>query len=146
MGYAGRTGLAMIIKQRSGASAIERMDLVGDVKGSDCILVDDMTDTSGTLTEAAKKLSENGALRVFAYCTHGVLSNPAAQRIKNSVLEELVITNTIPLPSEFQSDETLLDKVTILSLAPLLAESIRRLATSQSLHHRSGSTQHGAKL
>eukprot|EP00755_Sulcionema_specki_P038651 Sspe_Gene.23803::Locus_9309_Transcript_1_1_Confidence_1.000_Length_2823::g.23803::m.23803/K00948/PRPS, prsA; ribose-phosphate pyrophosphokinase len=138
MGYAGRTGLAMIIKQRSGASSIERMDLVGQVKGSDCILVDDMTDTSGTLVEAARMLSENGALRVFAFCTHGVFSGPAAERLASSVLEEIVITNTVPLPKSFTSDEALHQKVRQLSLAPLLAEAIRRLATRQPLTHDLG--------
>ena len=132
MGYE-ETGLAMISKHRVKASVIERMDLVGEVSGSDCIIVDDMTDTSGTLCEAAKKLKEKGALRVFAYCTHGLLSPPAGERIKNSVIEQLVIANTVPLPKEFLADPVLQKKVQVLSLSPLIAECIRRMATQQSL-------------
>jgi len=132
-GYAGKTGLAMIIKQRAAASVIDRMDLVGEVNGSDCIIVDDMTDTSGTLCEAARILSAAGAHRVFAFVAHGVLSPPAADRIRDSVLEQLVITNTVPLPAEFQSCDVLSKKVVVLSLAPLLAETISRLVTSRPL-------------
>ncbi|KAJ9472335.1 Ribose-phosphate pyrophosphokinase [Diplonema papillatum] len=136
MGFAGKTSLAMIIKQRRAASQIERMDLVGDVRGRDCVVVDDMTDTSGTLVQAAKMLKENGAERVFAFCTHGVLSPPAGERIRDSELEELVIANTVPLPPSFLNDAGLMKKVRVLSLAPLLAEAVRRLATSQPLHNR----------
>ena len=135
-GYHNETGFAMIIKQRLRANVIDRMDLVGDVAGSDCIIVDDMTDTSGTLTEAVKKLKAKGALRVFAFCTHGVLSPPADERIRNSEIEEIVITNTVPLPIEFQTDEVLSKKVRVLSLAPLLAECVRRIATSQPLENK----------
>eukprot|EP01064_Diplonema_japonicum_P029850 TRINITY_DN4922_c2_g1_i1.p2 TRINITY_DN4922_c2_g1~~TRINITY_DN4922_c2_g1_i1.p2 ORF type:complete len:170 (+),score=35.99 TRINITY_DN4922_c2_g1_i1:623-1132(+) len=136
MGYQGKTGLAMIIKQRRAASDIERMDLVGTVDGSDCIIVDDMTDTSGTLCLAAEMLTKNGARRVFAFCTHGVLSHPASERIKASTLDQLVIANTVPVPPEFVADPVLRKKVVVLSLAPMLAETVRRLATSQPLHQK----------
>eukprot|EP01059_Diplonema_ambulator_P036585 TRINITY_DN916_c0_g2_i1.p1 TRINITY_DN916_c0_g2~~TRINITY_DN916_c0_g2_i1.p1 ORF type:complete len:355 (+),score=131.93 TRINITY_DN916_c0_g2_i1:3265-4329(+) len=135
MGHQGKTGLAMIVKQRRAASDIERMDLVGSVEGSDCIIVDDMTDTSGTLCLAAEMLTKHGAKRVFAFCTHGVLSPPADERIRSSTLEQLVIANTVPLPPVFQTDPILAKKVVILSLAPLIAETVRRLATCQPLHN-----------
>jgi ribose-phosphate pyrophosphokinase len=90
-------GLAMIVKQRAKANEIEKMDLVGSVDGCDAIIVDDMVDTAGTLCKAAEILKEGGARRVFAFCSHGVLSGPAAGRISNSVLTELVILDTIPL-------------------------------------------------
>jgi ribose-phosphate pyrophosphokinase len=90
-------GLAMIIKQRAKANEIEKMDLVGSVEGCDAIIVDDMVDTAGTLCKAAEILKGFGARRVFAFCSHGVLSGPAATRIANSVLTELVVLDTIPL-------------------------------------------------
>ena len=85
----------MLITHRSEANKIGRMDLVGDVAGRDTIIVDDIVDTAGTLCEAAKQLKLNGAKRVFAFITHGLLSGPAVERIGNSVLEELVVTDTL---------------------------------------------------
>eukprot|EP00401_Gymnodinium_catenatum_P043895 CAMPEP_0117600818 /NCGR_PEP_ID=MMETSP0784-20121206/76698_1 /TAXON_ID=39447 /ORGANISM="" /LENGTH=228 /DNA_ID=CAMNT_0005403491 /DNA_START=186 /DNA_END=868 /DNA_ORIENTATION=- len=111
------SGLAMIVKQRAKANEIERMDLVGSVDGSDCILVDDMVDTAGTLCKAAEMLKANGARRVFAFCSHGVLSGPAAKRIEESCLTELVVLDTIPLNEELKA----VDKITQLSVGPLLA-------------------------
>jgi ribose-phosphate pyrophosphokinase len=92
--------LAMIVKQRAKANEIERMDLVGSVDGCDAIIVDDMVDTAGTLCKAAEILKSFGARRVFAFASHGVLSGPAAKRISQSVLTELVVLDTIPLSSE----------------------------------------------
>jgi len=91
-------GLAMIIKQRKEAGKIGSMDIVGSVGGCDAIICDDMIDTAGTLCAAAKLLKENGARRVFAYATHGLFSGPAAERLEESVLEEVVVTNSVPLP------------------------------------------------
>lgn len=119
-------GLAMIVKQRAKANEIERMDLVGSVQGCDAIIVDDMVDTAGTLCKAAEILKEFGARRVFAFCSHGVLSGPAAKRIANSVLTELVVLDTVPLSAESQ----VTGKITQLSVAPLLAQAI------YNIHHK----------
>lgn len=117
-------GFAMIVKQRSGASSISAMNLVGTVQDSDVILVDDMVDTAGTLVEAAKVLKANGARRVYAFCTHGLLNGPAAKRVSDSCIDELVVTNTTPIPEHFAS----VANVKVLSLAPIIAETINRLA------------------
>jgi ribose-phosphate pyrophosphokinase len=119
-------GLAMIIKQRIKAGAIERMDLVGSVDGSDVVIVDDMIDTAGTLCSAAANLKSNGARRVFCFASHGLLSGPAPDRIARSVLEEVVVTNTIPLKASARACE----KIVSLSVAKLLAQAISRV------HHR----------
>ena len=112
--------LAMIIKQRARANAIERMDLVGSVDGCDVIIVDDMIDTAGTLVKAAAELKKFGAKRVFAFATHGLFNGRAIELIKGSVLERVVVCDTIPLPAEKQ-----IDKILVLSVSNLLAESIR---------------------
>mmetsp|Transcript_24551 Transcript_24551/g.30012 ORF Transcript_24551/g.30012 Transcript_24551/m.30012 type:complete len:368 (-) Transcript_24551:464-1567(-) len=121
-------GFAIIIKQRAEASKISSMDLVGNVDGCDCILADDMIDTAGTLCKAAALLKEMGARRVFAFATHGLFSGPAQQRLRESVIEEVVVTNSVPLPGDFK-----LDKVKRLSVAPLLAQVIRCLHNEESL-------------
>jgi len=122
-------GLAMIIKQRLRANAIERMDLVGNVEGMDVILVDDMIDTAGTLTKAASELTARGAKRVFAYATHGLFNGPAVTRIQNSELEQVVICNTVPLkPAAAQCT-----KIKALSIAELLSEAIARIHYKQSV-------------
>ena len=122
-------GLAMIIKQRHRANQVGRMDLVGNVEDTDCIIVDDMIDTAGTLTAAANHLKENGARRVYAFASHGVLSGPAVERIDHSKLEEVVVVNTVPL----QPNARACRKITQLSVAPLIAEAIRRVHTRQSV-------------
>lgn len=122
-------GLAMIIKQRPRAGEVERMDLVGSVAGCDVIIVDDMIDTAGTLCTAADNLKANGANRVFAFASHGLFSGPASDRIKRSVLEEVVVVNTVPLRSTAKTNE----KIKMLSIAPLLASSILRVHLKQSL-------------
>ena len=119
----------MIIKQRVKAGAIERMDLVGTVDGADVVIVDDMIDTAGTLCTAAAELKKNGALRVFCFATHGLLSGPAPDRIARSQLEEVVVTNTIPLKPSARTNE----KIVQLSVAPLLAEAIKRVHYRQSI-------------
>lgn len=120
--------MAIIIKQRSGASKIERMDLVGDVKNRDAIIVDDMIDTAGTLCKAAGVLKDMGAKRVFAFATHGIFSGPAAQRIRDSVLTKVIVGNGLPLPVNFNEP-----KVSQLSVAPLLAEAISVVHQKSSL-------------
>lgn len=104
------------------------MRLVGNVKDCDCVLVDDMIDTAGTLVKAAEILKEAGARRVFAVATHGVLSSPAASRITDSIIEEVVVTDSIPIPADKSSP-----KIKQLSVAPLLAESIRRIHLEESV-------------
>jgi ribose-phosphate pyrophosphokinase len=122
-------GLAMIIKQRVKANAIERMDLVGEVDGSDVIIVDDMIDTAGTLCHAAGELKQRGAKRVYAFATHGVLSGPAYDRIGKSVLEKVVVCNTIPLDTTKNHN----NKIVQRSIAPLLADAIRRIHSHSSV-------------
>ena len=115
--------IAMIDKRREGNDdrAIAST-VIGDVKGKTAVVFDDEVDTAGSMIETANVLKEYGAKEIYAGCTHGVLSGPAVERIKNSPFKELVITNTIPLPKEKQ-----IDKIKVLSVAPLFAEAIRRL-------------------
>jgi ribose-phosphate pyrophosphokinase len=100
-------------------NAVEAKDVVGEVAGKTCVLIDDMIDTGGTLVAAAEQLAERGAASVYAAATHGVFSGPAIDRIKNSVLEKVVITNTLPLPPEKQ-----IDKIEVLSAAGIIADAI----------------------
>jgi len=121
--------LAVIDKRRTGPNVAEVMHLIGDVQGKIAIILDDMIDTAGTLTHAAKALKDNGARAVYACATHGVLSGPAIDRINNSDIEEIVLTDTIP-----QGDkEQLTGKVRTLSVAKLLAEAIRRIHEDESV-------------
>ena len=99
------------------------MNIIGDIKGKRCILIDDMIDTAGTIANAANALKDLGAKNVYACCTHGVLSGPAFERINNSAIEELVMLNTIKLPEEKED----LIKFKSLSVAPLFAEAIKRI-------------------
>ena len=120
--YAQKLGYDLVIvdKKREKANVSEVMNIIGDVKDKDVIILDDMVDTAGTLTKAAFALKEKGASSVMACCTHGVLSGPAHERIKNSVLDELVITDTIPLKQENP-------KITVLSATKMVAEAIDRI-------------------
>jgi ribose-phosphate pyrophosphokinase len=129
--YAKRLGseLAIIDKRRQTANVSEVMNIVGDVEGRDCVIIDDMIDTAGTLTNAAQALQERGAKRIFAAATHGVLSGPALDRIANSALEEVVITDTIP-QREGASD---IGKFKVLSVSRLLGEAIKRIHNSDSV-------------
>lgn len=121
--------LAIIDKRRPRANVAEVMNLIGDVDGRTCLLVDDMVDTAGTLCSAAKALKDRGAKQVVAYCTHPVLSGNALENIKNSVLDQLIVTDSIPL-----SDELLdLPNVRQLTLSTMLAEAVRRLSNEESL-------------
>jgi len=121
--------LAIIDKRRPEANRSEVMNIIGDVEGRDCLILDDMVDTAGTLCTATKALKENGAKSVKAYASHAVLSGKAIDNINNSVLDQLVVTDTIPLREQAKS----CDRIEVLSLAPLLAESIRRVNEEESL-------------
>jgi ribose-phosphate pyrophosphokinase len=124
-----KAGLAMIIKQRQKAGEIEKMDLVGSVQGSDAIIVDDMIDSAGTLCNAANELKKYGARRVFAFASHGIFSEPASSRISKSALEEVVVTDTIPLRPSCQNHP----KIRQESVAGMLADAIRRIHAKQSV-------------
>jgi ribose-phosphate pyrophosphokinase len=121
--------LAIIDKRRERANVSEVMHLIGDVKGKDCIIIDDMIDTAGTLAGAARALHEKGAKRVVACATHGVLSGPAVQRIMDSPLDELVVTDTIPLSAEAKA----CGKIKQVSIARLLGEAIKRIHSTDSV-------------
>ena len=121
--------LAIIDKRRPQANKSEVMNIIGDVAGRTCILVDDMVDTAGTLCQAAVALKEKGAKAVYAYCTHPILSGRALENVANSQLDELVVTNTIPLSPAAQA----LDKIRQLDMSPLLAESVRRISNAESI-------------
>lgn len=121
--------LAIIDKRRPKANVSQVMHIIGDVKDRDCIIVDDMIDTGGTLCKAAEALKEQGAKRVFAYATHAVFSGNAPEIISNSVIDELIITDTIPLSAAMKA----IPKVRQLTLSELLAECIRRISNEESI-------------
>jgi ribose-phosphate pyrophosphokinase len=123
------TELAIIDKRRSKANESEVMNIIGDVEGRTCVIIDDLVDTAGTLCNAAGALKSHGALKVVAYCTHAVLSGRAITNISNSKLDELVVTDTIPLGTAARECE----KIRQLSVAAMLAESIRRISIGDSL-------------
>ncbi|MGI4983919.1 MAG: ribose-phosphate pyrophosphokinase [Janthinobacterium lividum] len=123
------TDLAIIDKRRPKANVAEVMNIIGDVEGRNCVIMDDMVDTAGTLCKAAQVLKERGALRVFAYATHPVLSGGAGARVAASELDELVITDTIPLSEEARSCA----KIRTLSSAGLLAETFARIRRGDSV-------------
>ena len=122
-------GLDMVIvdKRREKANESEVMNIIGDVEGKDVILIDDMIDTAGTITKAAKVLKAKGANSVMACCTHPVLSGPAYERINESVIDELVVSDTIPLKHKSE-------KITVLTVAPIFAEVIRRVFHNESVN------------
>ena len=121
--------LAIIDKRRPHANAAEVMNIIGDVGGRTCVLVDDMADTAGTLCSAAAALKKQGASRVVAYCTHPVLSGRAVDNIEGSELDELVVSNTIPLDERAAA----CSRIRQLSIAELIAESIRRISHEESI-------------
>jgi ribose-phosphate pyrophosphokinase len=118
-----KSNLAIIDKRRSSPNVSEVMHVIGDVEGQEAMILDDMVDTAGTLTQGAEVLKKHGARKVVAYCTHPVLSGPALERIEHSALEELVVTDTIPLGEKIEKCK----KIRSLSVAPLLGEAIRRI-------------------
>ncbi|MEC9375801.1 MAG: ribose-phosphate pyrophosphokinase [Pseudomonadota bacterium] len=121
--------LAIIDKRRPRANELKIMNIIGDVKGKSCVMIDDMVDTAGTLCQAADFVKNEGATHVIAYITHPVLSGPAIERINNSALDELVVTDTIPLASDAAKSP----KIRQLSVAGLLAETMRRIAQNESV-------------
>jgi ribose-phosphate pyrophosphokinase len=121
--------LAIIDKRRPRPNESKVMHIIGEVKGRTCVLMDDLVDTAGTLCEAAAALKNHGAKKVVAYCTHPVLSGPAVARIEKSELDELVVTDTIPL----RPDAKACKRIRQLSVAEILAETIRRIATDDSV-------------
>ena len=125
----GDADVAIIDKRRPKANVSEVMHIIGDVSGRTCILVDDLVDTAGTLCHAASALKKHGAIRVVAYCTHPVLSGAAMTNLRHSELDELVVTDTIPLSQEAVD----LGKIRQLSVAEMLAETIRRISVGESV-------------
>ena len=121
--------LAIIDKRRPQPNEAEVMNIIGDVEGRTCVIVDDLADTAGTLCQAARALKERGAIRVVAYCTHPVLSGSAVDNVENSELDELVVTDTIPLDVR----ATGCARIRQLSIAELLAESVRRIHDEESI-------------
>ena len=119
-------GLALIDKRRPEANVAEVMNVIGDVAGRNCLLIDDMCDTAGTLTSGARALADAGALDVQAFCTHPLLSGPAIDRIEASPLSRVIVTDSIPL-------ERTSDKIEVISVAPLFAESIHRIGSDESI-------------
>jgi ribose-phosphate pyrophosphokinase len=121
-------GLAIVDKRREGPNVSVFMHLIGEVRGRDCLIIDDMIDTAGTLVQAVDAVKREGARRILACGVHPVLSGPALPRIEGAPLEVLVVTNTIPLGKEKENP-----KITVLSVAPLLAEAIRRIHDEESV-------------
>ena len=122
--------LAIIDKRRPKANVSEVMNIIGEVEGRNCIIMDDMIDTAGTLVKAAEVLKERGAKKVYAYCTHAIFSGPAIERIsQGSALDEVVVTNTIPLSDAAKA----CSKIRQLSVAPLIAETLQRISRGQSV-------------
>jgi len=121
--------LAIIDKRRPKPNVAKVMNIIGDVQGRTCVIMDDLVDTANTLCEAAQALKDKGAERVLAYCTHPVLSGTAVQRIENSALDELVVTDTIPLREEAKNSP----RIRQLSVAELLAETMRRISNEDSV-------------
>jgi ribose-phosphate pyrophosphokinase len=123
------TELAIIDKRRPRPNESKVMNIIGDVEGRTCILIDDMVDTAGTLCQAAQALKDEGAVKVVAYITHPVLSGAAVERISKSALDELVVTDTIPLAAAAKASS----RIRQLSVAALLAETIRRIRDEESV-------------
>lgn len=120
--------LAIIDKRRPQPNVSEIMNIIGEVKGKEAIMVDDLIDTAGTITQGAEELIKRGASTVYACCTHAVLSGPAKERIMNASIKELVVTNTIPV-----NNNVIMDKITVLSVAPLIGDAVIRVHEERSV-------------
>ena len=137
--------LAIIHKRRDPdvPNQVKVFEVVGDVQGRVCVVVDDMIDTGGTIVKAAETLFENGAAQVIVAATHGILSDPARERLQNSAISEVIVTDTLPIPPERR-----FDKLTILSIAPILAKAINEVFTDGSVtsmfedNHENASSSH----
>ncbi len=123
------TDLAIIDKRRPKANVAQVMNIIGDVKDRDCIIVDDLIDTGGTLAKAADALKQHGARKVYAYATHAVFSGSAAKNLEESVIDEIIVTDSIPFSDEIKK----LEKVKELTLSEMLAETIRRISNEESI-------------
>jgi len=123
------TDLAIIDKRRPQANVAQVMHIIGDVKDRDCIIVDDMIDTGGTLCKAAEALKEHGARKIYAYATHPVFSGSAVTNVANSVIDEFIVTDSIPLSAEMKAT----GKVKVLSLDGMMAEALRRVSNEESI-------------
>ncbi len=121
--------VSIIDRGRTRATVAEVMNIIGDVRDKTCVIVDDLVDTAGTLAQAAQALKDHGASKVVAYVTHPVLSGPAVQNVNNSVLDELVVTDTIPLSPEAAASP----RIRQLHIATMLAETIRRVSNEESV-------------
>ena len=124
----GEVPLAIIDKRRPKANVCEVMNIIGDVKGKNVIMLDDMIDTAGTITNAANALKEFGAKNIYACCTHAVLSGPAIERIEESAISELIVLDTIRLPKEKE-----LDKIKVLTVAEMFGEAIKKIFSNESV-------------
>jgi ribose-phosphate pyrophosphokinase len=124
-----RVSLAIIDKRREGVDISQVMNVIGDVEGKDAILFDDMIDTAGTITQAVSAIKEKGAKKIIAACTHAVLSGSALDKINSSELKEVIVTNTIPMNNKLEKCK----KLTVLSVAPLLGEAIKRIHEESSV-------------
>jgi ribose-phosphate pyrophosphokinase len=124
-----KASLAIVDKRRERANVSQVMNVIGNVKGRDTLLLDDMIDTAGTIVQAAQALKDQGSSRVYAACTHAVLSGPACDRINGSPIEELIVTNTIPLDSKKEECK----KLTVLNIAQLLSDAIMRIHEESSI-------------
>ncbi|HDJ28293.1 MAG TPA: ribose-phosphate pyrophosphokinase [Proteobacteria bacterium] len=129
--YAKRLGSSLVIidKRRSGPNVLEEMNVIGDIKGKVAVIIDDMIDTAGTLTKAANVLMEEGALKVYGFASHGVLSGPAIERIAQSRLSKVVVTNSIPVHDNVAQ----CDKIEVLSVSGLFADAIKRIYIEDSV-------------
>ncbi|QJC38035.1 ribose-phosphate diphosphokinase [Enterobacteriaceae endosymbiont of Donacia marginata] len=123
------TDMAIIDKRRNNLNTTEIMNIIGDVNQRDCILIDDIVDTAGTLCQAAKALKKNGATKVFVYVTHAIFSGNAIQNIYNSVIDEIIVCDSIPLTKKIKK----LKNVRVLTLSYMLAETIRRISNEESI-------------
>jgi ribose-phosphate pyrophosphokinase len=120
--------ITMITKQRTKANEVEKMTLVGDVNGYDCIIIDDMIDTGGTLCKAAQTLKDHGANKIYAFASHGLFNGDAFKKIENSVLEKVIVTDTVPKKKDM---EKYTKKIEYISVATLIAEAIRRIERNE---------------
>ncbi len=132
--------IAIIDKRRPRANVAEIMNIIGDVKGKRCIMIDDMIDTAGTITLGAQALIDAGAKEVYASCTHPVLSGPAIERIANSPIKQFVVTDSIQLPEEKQ-----IDKLKQISVGPLIGDAIKRIYENKPVSPLFHNRFHGAE-
>jgi ribose-phosphate pyrophosphokinase len=125
-----KASLAIVDKRRDGPNVSEVMNIIGDVENKNALLLDDMIDTAGTITQAADAIKKKGAMKVIVGCTHGIFSGNAIKRINDSAIEEVILTDSVPLNDKYKECKK---KMTVLSVAPLLGEAIKRIHTEESV-------------